>query len=317
MFVPTLISRNTSTNKFRYNQTTKESPLGRYPKRILVNIGSRSEYCKTKVKEILKQGGYVINHPDYINNASNKVIAKEAFNRLKIPTPNYALAENSDEVVDLTFPVVAKLIKGTGGEGMVLINDTKELDKFYQDYSEQLSNYFIEEVFQPKLSRNYEFRVISFPDNIGTLIPLVVNSGVSETASFITKYPYYVPTTAYIVRKKIKKDAVESGGFGRNISSGNAFFCSDITLLNSNEEKNEKLVCTLGELAASAVKALSLDFGAVDILYDSETDSYTVLEVNTAFSLEGENSSENFLKIIKEYMNSFFDSIVVTDEPKI
>lgn len=43
---------------------------------------------------------------------------------------------------------------------------------------------------------------------------------------------------------------------------------------------------TIDELAVKAVKALGLDFGAVDIIEDDEGRLY-VLEINTAFGLEG------------------------------
>ena len=43
----------------------------------------------------------------------------------------------------------------------------------------------------------------------------------------------------------------------------------------------------LNDLACSAIDALGLDFGAVDIIYNEKEDSYYVLEINTAVGLEG------------------------------
>ena len=40
-------------------------------------------------------------------------------------------------------------------------------------------------------------------------------------------------------------------------------------------------------IAVNAVKALGLDFGAVDIIYNEKENQYYVLEVNTAPGLEG------------------------------
>lgn len=43
----------------------------------------------------------------------------------------------------------------------------------------------------------------------------------------------------------------------------------------------------LTDLAVEAVKALGLDFGGVDIIYNAKADKFYVLEVNTAMGLEG------------------------------
>jgi glutathione synthase/RimK-type ligase-like ATP-grasp enzyme len=52
------------------------------------------------------------------------------------------------------------------------------------------------------------------------------------------------------------------------------------------------------DLARGAVSALALDFGAVDIIYNKKTDTYYVLEVNTAPGLEGET--------LFTYFNTFY-----------
>lgn len=327
MFAPTIISRNSSINKFRYNKETKESPLGKYPKRILINIGSRSEYCKTKARQIEKEGGVVLNHPSVIPNASDKVRTKELFNLYKVPTPNYALATDSDLVDSLNLPLVAKLKKGSGGEGMLLLETKDDIEAFYKDYAEKLSLYFIEEVFQPIFSKNYEFRVICFPDAIGSPLEvcdtlLLQENGISLAVEdqINVNYLYHVPTTAYIVRKKIKKDAIDSGEFGRNISSGNGYFTSDIELPKLEDKHgygfNTWLQTKLGEISLAAITALSLDFGAVDIIFDSDTMTFSVLEVNTAFSLEGERSSDAFQKTIMEYMSSLFYEFLYKENKK-
>jgi len=62
----------------------------------------------------------------------------------------------------------------------------------------------------------------------------------------------------------------------RNYSTGWVFCRSDIVPCPVREK-----------LAISAVQALGLDFGAVDIIYNEHENQYYVLEVNTAPGLEG------------------------------
>ena len=55
------------------------------------------------------------------------------------------------------------------------------------------------------------------------------------------------------------------------------------------------------KLATDAVTALGLDFGAVDIIYNSHRNEYFVLEVNTAPGLEGETVT-NYANAIRELL---------------
>lgn len=50
-----------------------------------------------------------------------------------------------------------------------------------------------------------------------------------------------------------------------------------------------------------AIAALSLDFGAVDVIYNAHHNSYTVLEINTAPGLEGTS--------VENYANCFYGAL--------
>lgn len=53
--------------------------------------------------------------------------------------------------------------------------------------------------------------------------------------------------------------------------------------------------------AIMAIKALGLDFGAVDIIYNKKQDRFYVLEVNTACGLEG-TTLEKYVEVFKEFV---------------
>ena len=56
----------------------------------------------------------------------------------------------------------------------------------------------------------------------------------------------------------------------------------------------------LREIAVSAIAALGLDFGAVDIIYNQKKEQCLVLEVNTACGLEG-TTLTNYVNLIVEH----------------
>jgi len=83
------------------------------------------------------------------------------------------------------------------------------------------------------------------------------------------------------VKQKLKKRDFEGdrSEYVWNCDNGYIFARNDITIPTG-----------LNELGVAAVKALGLDFGAVDIIQDEGGRLY-VLEVNTAFGLEGQTIS--------------------------
>jgi glutathione synthase/RimK-type ligase-like ATP-grasp enzyme len=55
------------------------------------------------------------------------------------------------------------------------------------------------------------------------------------------------------------------------------------------------------ESAITAVRALGLDFGAVDMIWNQKEDKYYVIEVNTACGLEG-TTLEKYVEVFKEFV---------------
>lgn len=91
------------------------------------------------------------------------------------------------------------------------------------------------------------------------------------------------------IQEKRRSSAVDDHHpYIRNHSNGYVFCRGDI------EEPHD-----LRGVAISAVNALGLDFGAVDVIWNAELDSCYVLEVNTACGLEG-STVHKYVNAIKE-----------------
>jgi len=277
-YSPRVISRNPSVKPLRMLKEVGKNnvyPLGKFPLRVAINFGLRTPTCLKSVKEVEDSNGIVLNHPSVILNASDKLQFKRIMQRSFIPTPIFQDCEeviNGGSLLNMQYPLVAKLKRGSGGKGMVVINTPKELDEFYKvNSSGVLRNYFIEEIFQPRMSRNYEFRIAASPWLLSFVHTYVDITDQKNTET---------STGAFcILRKRMKQEAVKDGSFGRNIALGNSYFTKDLGLPKA---------CDLEEgidMVQRALVACGLDFGAADVIYDSKKKIWTILELNTAPSM--------------------------------
>lgn len=78
----------------------------------------------------------------------------------------------------------------------------------------------------------------------------------------------------------------------RNVANGYVFVREDV-----------RPHASVGPLAISAVQALGLDFGAVDIIWNSRRQQAYVLEINTAPGVEG-TTVERYANAIEEYIGT-------------
>lgn len=77
-------------------------------------------------------------------------------------------------------------------------------------------------------------------------------------------------------QKKRRRGAPKGDGIVRNVDNGYVFVRNNIVVPAKVKEE-----------AVKAVKALGLDFGGVDVIYNEHYDAAYVLEVNTAPGIEG------------------------------
>lgn len=91
-----------------------------------------------------------------------------------------------------------------------------------------------------------------------------------------------------VTYEKIKKREAEQPGFGRNYAQGYGF----------DRIENEAVPNALKQIGRDAIRALELDFGAIDILLGTDG-RYYVLEVNTAPRIENERRTCG-LRLVKQ-----------------
>ncbi len=128
----------------------------------------------------------------------------------------------------------------------------------------------------------------------GEGIVLVENDQELPYAPLYTKY---IPKTeeyrvhvfkdeAFFIQRKARKKEVPDEEVNwkiRNLAGGFIFANQDVQVANACKEE-----------AVKAVKALGLDFGAVDIIWNKKRDKYYVLEVNTAPGLGNQDTLEKY-----------------------
>lgn len=99
-----------------------------------------------------------------------------------------------------------------------------------------------------------------------------------------------------IQQKKMERgvEGIENRAKIRNRANG-WVFCRDDLDLEAHQYQ------IISELARSAVAALSLDFGAVDIIYNQRENLFYALEVNTAPGLEGQ-TLYNYVEAVQNFI---------------
>ena len=96
----------------------------------------------------------------------------------------------------------------------------------------------------------------------------------------------------FIQRKARNKDVPDVNVNWQVRNHGNGFIFAHIDVDVPEEAKKE---------AITAIKALGLDFGAVDLIWNQKQNKYYVLEVNTACGMEG-TTLNKYVEVFKEFV---------------
>ena len=98
---------------------------------------------------------------------------------------------------------------------------------------------------------------------------------------------------AFFVQRKARKNDVPDEDVNwkvRNLKGGFIYANQDVDV--AEEAKQQAII---------SIKALGLDFGAVDIIYNEKHNQYYVLEVNTACGLAG-TTLDKYVEVFKEFV---------------
>ncbi len=91
------------------------------------------------LRELQKQGKKIIPDPECLETIKDKGLQKEFYKKYDLPTADFYLIENKEELVNntlLSFPFVQKLrVGGYDGKGVQLIKNRTELDKVWDEPS--------------------------------------------------------------------------------------------------------------------------------------------------------------------------------------
>jgi biotin carboxylase len=235
--------------KVRHNSDTYRHRQGT----VLINWGN------TNPVGFIHDMNDLLNPPENVRNASNKLTAFDLFRRGEVPTVEWTVAQNvAQEWVNEGHTVFARTsLAGHSGEGIVVVREGEQVPRapLYTKYKKKAN----------------EFRVHIFN---GMEIAIQEKKRANNA--------------------EIEGDAalIRSHHHGWN-------FCREgLSILT---QENEELRERLEQLALDAINALGLDFGAVDIIYNSRDDQFYVLEVNTAVGLEGQTLTD-YVNAITDYV---------------
>lgn len=199
---------------------------------VIINWGS-----STLPQEL--KNAIILNKPEAIAKASNKLSAFQAFKEAEVPTPEFTTSfHEALKWIDKAGAMVVARTKlsGHSGEGIVLVQ---------KENRDELPN---APLYTEYVKKVQEYRLHVFKGNV------------------------------FFIQRKARKQEVPDDEVNwqvRNHANGFIFAHQGVDVPDSYKEA-----------AVAAVKALGLDFGAVDIIETKKKECF-VLEVNTACGLEG------------------------------
>lgn len=215
-----------------------------------------NSYTKQILTQLEDDRYFTVNTLESIEVCENKYITSQYMEQAGLPVPKYALVPNEEfldealEKIGGKFPIIMKLLSGTQGIGVSIVDSYASLKSVYQTIRKLDENSEI--LVQEKIDSNFDLRIQVIVKNFDPIRPSSDNC---------------------IILGSMKREAVEKD-FRTNYSLGGSV---------SNYEIPEDLV----EIACKAANAVGCHWCGVDIMIDKKTKKPYILEVNSSPGTEG------------------------------
>jgi ribosomal protein S6--L-glutamate ligase len=217
----------------------------------------KSTHNKELLMELENSKYYVVNRLRPMEICENKYITSEFLEKLDLPVPRYALIASEDHIDDAVkkiggkFPVVMKLLTGSQGIGVSIIDSPNSLKSVYQTIKKLDEK--SEVLIQEKIESKYDLRIHVVIRDTGI-------KNLNNTDNF--------KIIGAMRRNAVGKDFRTNYSLGGTVS-------------------NVKLSKEVIETAIKAASAVGCNWCGVDIMIDEKTKKPYILEVNSSPGTEG------------------------------
>jgi RimK family alpha-L-glutamate ligase len=215
-----------------------------------------NSFTKQVMRDLEASRYFCVNSLESIEVCESKYLTSKVLESHDLPVPKYALVNGEDnldvalEEIGGKFPVVMKLLSGTQGIGVSIVDSYASLKSVYQTIAKLDPDKEI--LIQEKIDSNFDLRIQVILKKFDPL-----NAGKSNC----------------IILGSMKRQAVEKD-FRTNYSLGGEVSAYEI------DEK-------LADLACEAANAVGSHWCGVDVMIDKNTGNPYILEVNSSPGTEG------------------------------
>lgn len=262
------------TKMRRYFRLRTSFPIGdtrRYPVNLKLPFNVHINFGKTTG---IPSTGLTINVPAAVAKSANKLKTKDIWKDFQIPFIRNFIPHNNlivrgsffdiGTIRHFGFPVLAKLIDGSRGRGLVYIRDEDALIEFLSDRSVDKTNYFYEKFF----TATSEYRVHCSPHLRDRRYEFVINRG-EETMRIVSENGCFLAVKKLMATEAHQNAMAEDGYVTRNMS--------DDVYFSTRFNKPRGWDNMIRE-AVMAIDVLGLDFGFIDVMYNTESGQYVFSE---------------------------------------
>ena len=262
-------------------------PIDRTDTVILSRRGAiANTYSRNLLHNLEKHNFFCINTLESMEICENKFLTTQALEAAGLPTPKTALAPSVEALDDAVkavggkFPVVVKLLSGTQGIGVSIVDSMSSLKSVYQTFKKLSAKSEI--LVQEKIESDHDLRI----------------------QVLIKKFNPAKPDPDNAVVIGAMRRNVIKGDFRTNYSLGGTVESADVTP-------------EIEKIAIEAAQIVGCNWCGVDIIIDKKTKKPYILEVNSSpgtsgmISVNGNTIIESIINYVKSKKNWSFPKLEI------